>query len=263
MANEWETKELPRAKGKIAPAQWNADSVQWEPYAGVRKLEQKLNDIDNRMKKIESGETAVNTQLTGSIVEHVMADSEEIRDSDVHVFPLPPIDVLRKLKSFEIYVTDFHTLSTYTHDDSLNLDFAIAQQYQYRSLISLFPYADENNRPFGWSSRAYHSTSVSETRFGTRLLGTMNRYSADKKQSNRYNLSLTQMLRSSQWSFYENYTELPIEVSLEEKNDFIAELKKFVIVQYDETHSSYGLTIKFDEVPDKGDISIIFKGWFL
>lgn len=32
MANEWETKELPRAKGQIAPAQWNPNSVAWEPY---------------------------------------------------------------------------------------------------------------------------------------------------------------------------------------------------------------------------------------
>ncbi len=76
MSDEWKYKELPRASGKIAPAQWNPDTEEWEVFTGLSKVEDVA--VEARLESIEQTQIlaklndTIDTRLTGSIDEYAL-----------------------------------------------------------------------------------------------------------------------------------------------------------------------------------------------
>ncbi len=77
MSDEWKYKELPRASGKIAPAQWNPETGEWEVFTGLAKVQDV--DVKTELESIKQTQSqilaklndTIDTRLTGSIVEQV------------------------------------------------------------------------------------------------------------------------------------------------------------------------------------------------
>lgn len=78
MNDEWKYKELPRASGQIAPAQWNPETGEWEVFTGLAKVQDE--SVEARLQAIEQTQSqildklndTIDTRLTGSNVEDAM-----------------------------------------------------------------------------------------------------------------------------------------------------------------------------------------------
>lgn len=78
MANDdYKYKELPRASGKIAPAQWNPETGEWEVFTGLAKVQDV--DVKTELESIKQTQSqilaklndTIDTRLTGSIMDDV------------------------------------------------------------------------------------------------------------------------------------------------------------------------------------------------
>lgn len=81
MNDDWKYKELPRASGQVAPAQWNPETGEWEVFTGLAKVQDV--EVEARLQAIESKQQAIldklesglDTRLTGSYVEYLPTQS--------------------------------------------------------------------------------------------------------------------------------------------------------------------------------------------
>ena len=71
MANEWESKQLPRSADGVGPAYWNREENDWMPYEGDTNIVAELESIKETQTEIlKRLDDPLDTRLTGSNVEH-------------------------------------------------------------------------------------------------------------------------------------------------------------------------------------------------
>src|SRR5699024_7045711 len=72
MANEWESKQLPRSADGVGPAYWNREENDWMPYEGDTNIVAELESIKETQTEIlKRLDDPLDTRLTGSNVELV------------------------------------------------------------------------------------------------------------------------------------------------------------------------------------------------
>ena len=107
MSDEWKYKELPRANGLVAPAQWNPESKEWEVFTGLAKVQDvgvktELELIKQQQQQIlERLDNPIDTQLTGSKVEELMVlDSETLIDTSLNLTTVCGLENYKKIIVF-------------------------------------------------------------------------------------------------------------------------------------------------------------------
>src|SRR5699024_633479 len=71
MANEWESKQLPRSADGVGPAYWNREENDWMPYEGDTNIVAELESIKETQTEIlKRLDDPLDTRLTGSNVEY-------------------------------------------------------------------------------------------------------------------------------------------------------------------------------------------------
>lgn len=111
MSDEWKYKELPRASGKIAPAQWNPETGEWEVFTGLAKVQDtdvkaELEQIKQQQQQIlQRLDDGVDTRLTGSIVEEVIFERQIYTAGTLTANPpvVPPAWATKAIVKFRIY----------------------------------------------------------------------------------------------------------------------------------------------------------------